>query len=192
MMSRACAAPPASDREPAVIGSAFRTAATLAAALALSSSCYPAPPYENPLTPDQVRTLRVKEIGFLPHRSGDSSAADFDLYRRSALRSAACNLGNHFDRSAGTARLTFRVREFRVRRTGGNISVASALSARIEGPGLKGDYSLGLLTDARTNVPNPPSVAEQARSQAAAIIDQLLSLRGEAHPREKSVPGTNC
>jgi hypothetical protein len=177
--------------------SAFPAWATVAAALALSSGCYPAPTYENPLTPDQVRTLRVKEIVFLPHRSGDSSAADFDVYRRFALRSAACHLGNHFDRRAGTARLTFWVREFEVRRDAGNVSVASALSARIEGPGLKGDYRLGLLTDARTNVPNPPSVPDQARSQAAGIIDQLLSLPGEGYPRdkpvrEKSVPGTNC
>ncbi len=164
--------------------SALRRRVALAVALALLAGCYPSPPYENPLTPDQVRTLRVKEISFLPHRSGRATEAEVDLYRRFALRSAACSLGERFDPSTGTAVLTFSLRELEVEHDGGNVSVVSALSARIEGPGLAGDYRTGRYTDARKNVPNPPSVAEQARSRAAGIVDQLLSLRGEGYPRD--------
>jgi hypothetical protein len=156
----------------------------MAAALALLAGCYPAPPYENPLTPDQVRTLRVKKISFLPHRSRRATAAEVDLYRRFALRSAACSLGERFDRAAGTAVLTFSIRELEVAHGGGEISVASALSARIEGPGIEGDYRTGPHTDARKDVPNPPSVAEQARFQAAGIVERLLSVRGEGYPRD--------
>lgn len=162
--------------------SGFRRFAPAAIALALLSGCYPAPPYENPLTPDQVRALRIKEVSFLPHPAGDATVAEIDTYRRFALRSAVCSLGRQFDGAAGTAVLTFRLREIEVRRDGGDISVASALSATIEGPGLKGEYRTGRSTDARKNVPNPPSVAEQARFQAAGIVGQLLSLRGDGYP----------
>lgn len=162
--------------------SVFRCALA-AAGLALLSGCYPSPPYENPLTPDQVRALSIKEVSFLPHPPGDSTAAEIDLYRRFALRSAVCGLGRHFDRVGGTAVLTFRLRELEVRREGGDVSVASRLSASLEGPGLKADYETGRYTDARKNVPNPPSVAKQGRSQAAGIVGQLLSMRGDGYPR---------
>jgi hypothetical protein len=156
--------------------------AFVAVALLLVSSCYPARPYENPLTPDQVRNLLVKEVTFVAPKSADASAAEVDLYRRFAIRSAACALGKHFNRTKGTAELTFWLRQFEVRHVDRNISVQSALSASIEGPGLKGEYKLGPRTDARRNVPNPPAPAEEGRFGAAEIVGQLLSIRGDGYP----------
>jgi hypothetical protein len=144
----------------------------------LLSSCYPAKPYQNPLSPDQVRTLLIRNVRFLSPASADATAVEINMYRRFALRSAACRLGKHFNKR-GSATLTFWLREFEVGHEAGNTSVASALSAKVEGPGLKGEYSIGLATDARTNVPNPPSPADEGATQAAIIVEQLLWIQAD-------------